>query len=182
MEVQSLEERSPSNNRGWRGTPCSTTTTSLTRQHKSIIFKVAIVWAWKYSRKFFMAWESMTTSSNWSTTLLAWLVSRQSKSAQPTWGSLHMDPIPTHKMTFHLCMIESTAIECMYKFCRGVVEKLGKDYLRGSNQAKTAKIMSQNKVRGFHGMLGSIDWLHWILQCAARSCGRSWLVDLSFFF
>jgi hypothetical protein len=58
-----------------------------------------------------------------------------------------MDLLPTHKMTFHLCMSESTAIECMYKFCRGVVGKLGKDYLRGSNEAKTDKIMSQNEVR-----------------------------------
>jgi hypothetical protein len=32
----------------------------------------------------------------------------------------------------------------MYRFCTKVVEKLGKDYLRGPNEAEIARIMAQN--------------------------------------
>jgi hypothetical protein len=42
VKVQSLEERSPSRNRGWRDIPSSITSTSPTRQHKPIIFVGAI--------------------------------------------------------------------------------------------------------------------------------------------
>ena len=46
-----------------------------------------------------------------------------------------------------LRMSESTAIQCMYKFCRAVVGRFGKEYLRGPNAEETAKIMAQNAKR-----------------------------------
>ncbi|KAK1618171.1 hypothetical protein QYE76_023688 [Lolium multiflorum] len=57
----------------------------------------------------------------------------------------------------YLRMSESTAIECMYKFCRAVVGKFGKYYLRRPTEEETARIMTQNAARGFPGMLESID-------------------------
>jgi hypothetical protein len=48
---------------------------------------------------------------------------------------------PTDAHDDYLRMSESTAIECMYKFCRAVVGQFGKYYLRGPTEAETARIM-----------------------------------------
>ena len=61
----------------------------------------------------------------------------------------------------YLCMSESTTIESMYRFFKAVVGVFGKYYLRGPNAAETEWIMAQNATRGFPGMLGSIDCMHW---------------------
>jgi hypothetical protein len=49
----------------------------------------------------------------------------------------------------YLCMAKSTAHDTVYKFCRA------------QNEQDTVRILLQNKARGFPGMLGSIDDMHW---------------------
>ncbi|XP_062557538.1 uncharacterized protein LOC134222402 [Armigeres subalbatus] len=56
---------------------------------------------------------------------------------------------------------ESTANQALKEFCRTVVEVYGEHYLRAPDQQDKAKLAQENAERGFPGMLGSIDCMHW---------------------
>jgi hypothetical protein len=58
----------------------------------------------------------------------------------------------------YLRMDESTAIDCLYRSCRAV---FGKQYLRTPTAEDIARNLVVNESRGFPGMLGSIDCMHW---------------------
>jgi hypothetical protein len=61
----------------------------------------------------------------------------------------------------YLWMAESTAFDCFYRFCRAVIAVFGEIYLRSPTVHDTAQILASNEARGFLGMLGSIDCMHW---------------------
>jgi hypothetical protein len=61
----------------------------------------------------------------------------------------------------YIRMAESTAMKCMYRFCRTVVSVFGPDYMRIAHEEYTVWIPAQNKARGFPRMLCSIDCIHW---------------------
>jgi hypothetical protein len=61
----------------------------------------------------------------------------------------------------YMCMRESTCIESMYNFCRAIILVFGEEYLREPNLEDTQRLLSINEKRGFPGMLGSIDCIHW---------------------
>jgi hypothetical protein len=46
-------------------------------------------------------------------------------------------------------------------------------YLRASKCEDKSWILTQNKVRGFSGMLGWVDYMHWI-EIIVRSLGREY--------
>ena len=56
---------------------------------------------------------------------------------------------------------ESTIIECLKHFVKAVVEVFSEQYLRAPNAEDTARLMATNHARGWPGMLGSIDCMHW---------------------
>ncbi|XP_075507568.1 uncharacterized protein LOC142544399 [Primulina tabacum] len=65
---------------------------------------------------------------------------------------------------------ESTAIQCMQRFCRAVVEVFAEQYLRSPTADDVARLLYIGKQRGFPGMLGSLDCMHW----KWKNCPTAW--------
>jgi hypothetical protein len=60
----------------------------------------------------------------------------------------------------YICMVDSMTMECMYRFCKAVVEVFGPTYLRTPIEEDTTRILAQNEARAFCGMVGSIDYMY----------------------
>lgn len=56
---------------------------------------------------------------------------------------------------------ESTAMESLKRFCVAVDEVFGAEYLRSPTEEDIKKLYQEGEERGFPGMLGSIDCMHW---------------------
>ena len=65
---------------------------------------------------------------------------------------------------------ESTALEALRKFAVAVVEIFGQEYMRLPNEEDTARLLEIGASRGFPGMLGSIDCMHW----SWKNCPTAW--------
>ncbi|KAL5540431.1 hypothetical protein UlMin_044947 [Ulmus minor] len=65
---------------------------------------------------------------------------------------------------------ESTTIQSLKKFCRAVVEVFAEQYLRSPNANDVARLLHIGKRRGFPGMLGSLDCMHW----KWKNCPTAW--------
>lgn len=61
----------------------------------------------------------------------------------------------------YVCIGESTAIESLVRFCYGVILSYGKVYQRKPTSDDVRKLANENAERGFPGMLGSLDCMHW---------------------
>ena len=57
---------------------------------------------------------------------------------------------------------ETTTIQCVKRFCQGVVQIFGPEYLRSPNDADISRLLRKVNQRGFPGMLGSLDCMHWV--------------------
>ena len=56
---------------------------------------------------------------------------------------------------------ETTTIECVKRFCQGVVEIFEPEYLRSLNAPDISRLIRKANQRGFPRMLGSLDCMHW---------------------
>jgi hypothetical protein len=65
---------------------------------------------------------------------------------------------------------ESTNLESCKKFVIKVCEVFGERYLRSPNEEDTARLLAIGEERGFPGMLGSIDCMHW----GWKNCPKKW--------
>jgi len=68
---------------------------------------------------------------------------------------------------------ESTALESLRRFVAAVVLIFELEYLRHPNETDIARLLAVNEKRGFPGMLGSIDCMHWAWKnCPVESQGQ----------
>ncbi|KAL9667178.1 hypothetical protein QQ045_001527 [Rhodiola kirilowii] len=65
---------------------------------------------------------------------------------------------------------ESTTIESLRRFVRAIVEIFGCEYMRRPNNEDVARLLTVAENRGFPGMLGSIDCMHW----KWKNCPTAW--------
>ncbi|KAK2638357.1 hypothetical protein Ddye_026152 [Dipteronia dyeriana] len=78
--------------------------------------------------------------------------------------------LPTDATDEYIKIGESTTIESLKRFCRVVVEVFAQQYLRSPNADDVAKLLRIDKYRGFSGMLGSLDCMHW----KWKNCPTAW--------
>ncbi|XP_021730589.1 uncharacterized protein LOC110697530 [Chenopodium quinoa] len=66
---------------------------------------------------------------------------------------------------------ESTAIDCLFKFCRAVIEVFGDVYMRRPTNEDVQRLLRMHEeCHGFPRMLGSLDCMHW----AWKNCPTAW--------
>lgn len=56
---------------------------------------------------------------------------------------------------------ESTALESLTRFCQGVIYAFEDEYMRQPTNVDVARLAAVGSERGFPGMLGSLDCMHW---------------------
>lgn len=78
--------------------------------------------------------------------------------------------VPADSLDEYIQIGESTALECLLHFCSAVVEVHGQEYLREPNEEDTKRLLEENARRGFPGMLGSLDCMHW----EWKNCPTAW--------
>ncbi|KAB2635276.1 hypothetical protein D8674_025810 [Pyrus ussuriensis x Pyrus communis] len=67
-------------------------------------------------------------------------------------------------------LTESTAIENLKRFCKAIKGIYGATYLRNPNREDLKRLLRKAEKRGFSGMIGSLDCMHW----DQPSCSRLW--------
>ena len=77
---------------------------------------------------------------------------------------------PTDSVDEYVRIGESTAIESLRRFVQAVIAVFGDEYLRPPNNNDIARLLAIGEQRGFPGMLGSIDCMHW----KWKNCLTAW--------
>ncbi|XP_024640695.1 uncharacterized protein [Medicago truncatula] len=54
----------------------------------------------------------------------------------------------------------TTSLECLRRFCKGIIRLYEEVYLRAPNQDDLQRILHVSEMWGFPGMIGSIDCMH----------------------
>ncbi|KAL6579436.1 hypothetical protein OROMI_009652 [Orobanche minor] len=78
--------------------------------------------------------------------------------------------VPADYVDEYVQIGESTAIESLKMFVRSIVEVFGDEYLRAPNSDDLKRLLAIGEQRGFPGMLGSIDCMHWTW----KNCPTAW--------
>jgi hypothetical protein len=78
--------------------------------------------------------------------------------------------VPADALDEYIRIGESTTLEALRKFVVDVVEVFGPEYMRLPTEHDTARLLAIGASRGFPGMLGSIDCMHW----SWKNCPTTW--------
>ncbi|KAH9456062.1 hypothetical protein Pst134EB_033427 [Puccinia striiformis f. sp. tritici] len=70
----------------------------------------------------------------------------------------------------YLRLSESTTLQSLSRFCTAIIQIYGEEYLRSPTTDDVKRILSINEKRGFPGMLGSLDCMHWVW----KNCPAAW--------
>jgi hypothetical protein len=70
----------------------------------------------------------------------------------------------------YLQLSETTSLQCMDRFCNAIVGIYGHQYLRAPTPEDLERLLSIGARRGFPGMLGSVDCMHW----EWKNCPSAW--------
>ncbi|CAN6381068.1 unnamed protein product [Urochloa humidicola] len=68
---------------------------------------------------------------------------------------------PADQLDEYLKIGESAGVECLKMFVKGVIEVYGEEYLRRPTVEDVERLVQIGEQRGFPGMLGCIDCMHW---------------------
>ncbi|XP_024164036.1 uncharacterized protein LOC112171024 [Rosa chinensis] len=72
-------------------------------------------------------------------------------------------------------MAKSTSIEALKRFTRGIINLYSAEYLRAPNPTDLRRLLAKAERRGFPGMIGSIDCMHW----QWKNCPIGWAGEYS---
>jgi hypothetical protein len=78
--------------------------------------------------------------------------------------------LPADAVDEYVCIGESTAREALQHFCAAIIDIFGQQYLRAPTRDDIGRILAFNEQRGWPGMLGSIDCMHWTWP----NCPAAW--------
>lgn len=81
-----------------------------------------------------------------------------------TYGSPADSMDETHGMS------ESTCLDTLEQFCDIIVQVYKDEYLREPNQEDLNRLLRKAEYRGFLGMIGSLDCMHWDW----KNCPTGW--------
>jgi hypothetical protein len=78
--------------------------------------------------------------------------------------------IPADYADEYLRIGEDTVMESVRRFAKVMIKVFGPEYLRAPNEEDTKRLMAINEKRGWPGMLGSVDCMHWTW----KNCPKAW--------
>ena len=87
--------------------------------------------------------------------------------------------VPADYVDEYLCIGEDSTIESVRRFAKVIIRVFGPEYLRAPNEDDTKKLMASNEQRGWPGMLGSIDCMHWNWKKLPQGLARNVLWQVS---
>ncbi|XP_018470894.1 uncharacterized protein LOC108842468 [Raphanus sativus] len=67
-------------------------------------------------------------------------------------------------------LAETTAQHCLHNFTAGIIDLFGDQYLRRPTPEDLQRLLLKGEERGFPGMIGSIDCMHW----EWKNCPTAW--------
>ncbi|XP_024004407.1 putative nuclease HARBI1 [Eutrema salsugineum] len=70
----------------------------------------------------------------------------------------------------YLRLGETTALRCLKNFVEGIINVFGEEYLRRPTPDDLQRLLDHGENRGFPGMIGSIDCMHW----EWKNCPTAW--------